>query len=107
MGLLPRGVAATGGILFDGVDLLKESPDAMRRRRGRDIAMIFQDPMAALNPVMTIGAQVTEQIRAHRAIRPKRRAETGRRSVGPDGPADVAGSSRPIRINCRAASASG
>ena len=61
MGLLPRGVAPAGGrILFDGVDLLKESHDAMRRRRGRDIAMIFQDPMAALNPVLAIGRQVTE-----------------------------------------------
>jgi peptide/nickel transport system ATP-binding protein len=69
MGLLPRGVRATGGqILFDGVDLLQETPDAMRKRRGRDIAMIFQDPMAALNPVMTIGRQITEQIRAHRTV---------------------------------------
>ena len=69
MGLLPRGVTAAGGsILFDGVDLLRETPAAMRRRRGRDIAMIFQDPMAALNPVMPIGRQVAEQIRAHRAI---------------------------------------
>jgi len=49
MGLLPRGIAATGGsILFDGADLLREPPDVLRRRRGRDIAMIFQDPMAAL-----------------------------------------------------------
>jgi len=69
MGLLPRGVAVTGGsILFDGADLLREPPDALRRRRGRDIAMIFQDPMAALNPVLAIGRQVTEQIRSHRAI---------------------------------------
>ena len=69
MGLLPRGVTAAGGkIVFDGVDLLKQSVDAMRKRRGRDIAMIFQDPMAALNPVVAIGKQVTEQIRAHRAI---------------------------------------
>ena len=69
MGLLPRGVRATGGqILFDGTDLLREPPEAMRKRRGRDIAMIFQDPMAALNPVMPIGKQVTEQICAHRAI---------------------------------------
>ena len=109
MGLLPRGVTAAGGqILFDGVDLLKESPDAMRKRRGRDIAMIFQDPMAALNPVVAIGSQVTEQIRAHRAISRSRGAEAGRRAAGPDGPERCARAcSRPIRINCRAASASG
>jgi peptide/nickel transport system ATP-binding protein len=69
MGLLPLGVRATGGqIVFDGADLLRETPDGLRKRRGRDIAMIFQDPMAALNPVMPIGRQVTEQIRAHRAV---------------------------------------
>jgi peptide/nickel transport system ATP-binding protein len=69
MGLLPRGVQAMGGsILFDGTDLLREPPEALRKRRGRDIAMIFQDPMAALNPVLTIGRQVTEQIRAHEDI---------------------------------------
>ena len=69
MGLLPRGVTPAGGrILFDGMDLLKEPADAMRRRRGRDIAMIFQDPMAALNPVVAIGRQVSEQIRAHQPV---------------------------------------
>ena len=69
MGLLPRGVAVTGGsILFKDTDLLRLPPDALRRRRGRDLAMIFQDPMAALNPVMQIGQQITEQIRAHRSV---------------------------------------
>jgi peptide/nickel transport system ATP-binding protein len=47
---------------------LNVPPEAMRKRRGRDIAMIFQDPMAALNPVVAVGRQVTEQIRAHRAV---------------------------------------
>ncbi len=62
MGLLPRGVAAAGGrILFEGEDLLKLPPAAMRRRRGRDIAMIFQDPMAALNPVMPVGRQIADK----------------------------------------------
>ncbi len=66
MGLLPRGVTASGGrILFEGADLLREPPEVMRRRRGRDIAMVFQDPMAALNPVMPVGRQIAEQIRAH------------------------------------------
>jgi len=69
MGLLPHGVAATAGkILFEGEDLLKLPSVAMRRRRGRDIAMIFQDPMAALNPVMPVGRQIAEQILAHEAM---------------------------------------
>ena len=58
----------SGNIVFEDVDLLYEQPAAMNKRRGRDIAMIFQDPMAALNPVVTIGSQVAEQIRAHRAV---------------------------------------
>jgi peptide/nickel transport system ATP-binding protein len=69
MGLLPHGVAVRAGrILFGGADLLKLPPAALRRRRGRDMAMIFQDPIAALNPVLPIGRQIAEQIRAHRAI---------------------------------------
>jgi peptide/nickel transport system ATP-binding protein len=46
-------------------DLLKEPPEALRRLRGREIAMIFQEPMTALNPVMTIGRQVAESAEAH------------------------------------------
>jgi peptide/nickel transport system ATP-binding protein len=90
MGLLPRGVTAAGGkIVFDGVDLLKESPAAMRKRRGRDIAMIFQDPMAALNPVMAIGKQVTEQIRAHRAISQSQALKQASELLGQMGLANV------------------
>jgi peptide/nickel transport system ATP-binding protein len=62
MGLLARGTGSvTGGeILFDGVDLRKLSRRAMRRIRGQDIAMIFQEPMTALNPVFTVGDQIAE-----------------------------------------------
>ena len=92
MGLLPRGVAVTGGqILFGGVDLLKETPAAMRQRRGRDIAMIFQDPMAALNPVVAIGGQVTEQIRAHRTISESAALKEAGELLGQMGLADVKG----------------
>jgi peptide/nickel transport system ATP-binding protein len=67
MGLLPRPMArvAGGQALFDGTDLLALPEAAMRRRRGGDLAMIFQEPMTSLNPVMKIGAQLTEAIRAH------------------------------------------
>ena len=55
MRLLPRRPAAspTGRILFEGRDLLELSDDEMREIRGRDIAMIFQEPMTSLNPVLT------------------------------------------------------
>ena len=69
MGLLPRALKTVSGrILFEGRDLLTQSAEDWRRTRGARIAMVFQDPMAALNPVMAIGRQITEQIRAHRAV---------------------------------------
>jgi peptide/nickel transport system ATP-binding protein len=92
MGLLPRGVTATSGsIFFDGVDLLREAPEAMRRRRGRDIAMIFQDPMAALNPVLTIGHQVAEQIRAHRSVSESHALRQAGEMLGQMGLKDIGG----------------
>jgi peptide/nickel transport system ATP-binding protein len=70
MRLLPADASASGRILFsaeDGcaVDLLALPEGEMRRRRGSDVAMIFQEPMTALNPVMRIGAQIAEAVRAH------------------------------------------
>ena len=65
--LLDQAARVTGSIRFDGVELLTLTAEAMRRRRGRDIAMIFQEPMTSLNPVMTIGEQIAEAIRAHQA----------------------------------------
>lgn len=61
----PPGKIASGQILFDGDDLLKYSEDEMRHIRGKDIAMIFQDPMTSLNPVLTIGRQITESLELH------------------------------------------
>jgi peptide/nickel transport system ATP-binding protein len=69
MGLLPtRGVTVEGEVLFNGADLLKESADQMRDRRGRDLGMIFQDPLSSLNPVVPIGLQVTEVLERHRGL---------------------------------------
>ncbi|MFK5151097.1 ATP-binding cassette domain-containing protein, partial [Klebsiella pneumoniae] len=58
MGLLPGAVRIAGGSLhFDGTDLVRLDPEAYRKLRGRRIAMIFQEPMTALNPIMTVGEQ--------------------------------------------------
>jgi len=63
--LLPSSARVAGGVDFDGENLLGLPEEAMRRRRGREIAMIFQEPMTALNPVMPVGAQIAEAVRAH------------------------------------------
>ena len=67
MGLLPPGVSKipNGSILFEGRDLLKLDDEEMRRLRGRDIAMIFQEPMTSLNPVLDIGLQIMEPLKIH------------------------------------------
>ena len=60
-----RGRIAAGAVLLDGVDLAQASAAEMERRRGHDIAMVFQEPMTSLNPVMTTGAQIAEAVRLH------------------------------------------
>jgi len=61
----PPGRITAGEILFDGRDLLRLSEGEMRRVRGRDIGMVFQEPMTSLNPVLTIGRQITETLEEH------------------------------------------
>jgi peptide/nickel transport system ATP-binding protein len=70
LGLIPSppGTIEAGRIRFDGTDLLQCPPEALRRIRGRDIAMIFQEPMTSLNPVLTIGRQVAEPLRVHQGV---------------------------------------
>lgn len=78
LGLLPPGFRIAGGsIRLDGATIDPTAP-AMRTVRGRDVAIVFQDPMTALDPVMRIGAQMTEAIRAHA---PVGEAEARRRAV--------------------------
>ncbi|MDB5562357.1 MAG: transporter ATP-binding protein, partial [Hyphomicrobiales bacterium] len=65
----PPGRISSGEILFDGQDLLKIGEEARRRINGRRIAMIFQDPLAALNPVYSVGWQTKEALSVHRLER--------------------------------------
>jgi oligopeptide/dipeptide ABC transporter ATP-binding protein len=72
LGILPRaGRATEGRAIFDGRDLLQLSDSELRRVRGKEIAMIFQDPMTSLNPVLTIGRQITEALETHFGMKGK------------------------------------
>jgi len=69
MGLIdPPGRVVGGRILLDGIDLMQLSPDELRQMRGNRVAMIFQDPMMTLNPVLRIETQMIEAIVAHRKV---------------------------------------
>jgi peptide/nickel transport system ATP-binding protein len=69
MRLLPdKGKIVEGEIVFEGQDLLKKSDKEMARLRGNDISIIFQEPMTALNPVLTIGEQMMEGLRVHQQM---------------------------------------
>jgi oligopeptide transport system ATP-binding protein len=65
MGLLPQNGTATGSVRFDGKEILGLKRDALNRLRGTRLSMIFQDPMTALNPYLTIGRQLTEVLTFH------------------------------------------
>ena len=69
----PPGRTVGGRVLFNGCDLIGLDEDAMRRVRGAEISMIFQEPMTSLNPIFTVGDQITEAIRLHQGL-PKKEA---------------------------------
>ena len=71
--LLGPGAAVSGSIRFEDKDIMTLAPEVMRRLRGRDMAMIFQEPMTALNPVMPVGEQIAEAVRAHAPWEARRR----------------------------------
>lgn len=64
----PPGVIEEGTIELEGVDVLKLSQEELEKVRGNEVAMIFQDPMTALNPVMTVGDQIAESIELHQDV---------------------------------------
>lgn len=70
LGLLPSNSRVTGSVKLAGKDLLGADESNLRRIRGRDVAVIFQEPMTALNPVYTVGAQIVETLRLHNQMSP-------------------------------------
>jgi len=74
MGLLPASATVRADVMrFNGIDLMRMSPAAKRRIIGKDIAMIFQEPMASLNPCFTVGFQIEEVLRFHMGLDGKAR----------------------------------
>jgi oligopeptide/dipeptide ABC transporter ATP-binding protein len=68
MGLLPTGTMISGSARLRGTELIGLSDSQLRKHRGSDIAMVFQDPARSLNPTMRVGSQITEAIRTHRKV---------------------------------------
>ena len=62
---IPPGEVVRGRILFEGTNILEHSPQQMRELRGKKVAMVFQEPMSALNPVFTVGKQIADALRTN------------------------------------------
>ncbi|WP_368414790.1 ABC transporter ATP-binding protein [Falsiroseomonas sp.] len=71
MGLLPDGAKLGGSARFEGRELTTLAPEEWRRKRGREMAMIFQEPMTSLNPAFRAGDQVAEALRLHQSLSPR------------------------------------
>jgi oligopeptide/dipeptide ABC transporter ATP-binding protein len=84
----PPGKVLGGQILFEGRDLLSLSEKQMQSVRGKDIAMIFQEPMTSLNPVFTIGEQIVEAVMLHQKVKTKEAYEIAEQSMRDVGIAD-------------------
>ena len=68
MGLLPPGAVVTGSARFSGAQLIGLTDEQLRRHRGANVAMVFQDPTRSLNPTMRVGAQIAEAVRVHHDV---------------------------------------
>ena len=78
----PPGRIAGGRIMFEGVNLLEKTPEEIRKIRGNEISMIFQDPMTSLNPVLTVGEQLIEVIVLHQKLDQKAAREKAAEMLG-------------------------
>lgn len=75
MGILPQNAFSEGEISYNGRNLLKLDNESMRRLRGKELSMIFQEPMTSLNPVLTIGYQISEMLTTHEGLSTKKAME--------------------------------
>ncbi|PZP34440.1 MAG: microcin ABC transporter ATP-binding protein [Roseateles depolymerans] len=82
MGLLPEGARLSGGLKLDGQDLLALPEAGWNRLRGQRVGLVFQEPMSALNPLMSIGAQLAEALRLHRPLSRREAWEQARAGLG-------------------------
>ena len=104
MGLLNRErTDIDGEILFEGTDLLKLKPDEIRKIRGRDVSMIFQDPLACLHPMYRVGDQIAEAVRAHQNISKKVASPAPSSCSARSGSRTPASARRTTRTSSRAA----
>ncbi|TFJ95242.1 NADH-quinone oxidoreductase [Platysternon megacephalum] len=75
LGLLPKNARVSGSVMLNGREVLGASDSVVRSIRGREVAVIFQEPMTAMNPVYTIGQQIIETVRLHNPVSPAQAAE--------------------------------
>lgn len=75
LGLLPAGMSVSGSVTLDGEELLGRPEKWLRTVRGRRVAMVFQEPLTALDPLMTVGRQIAGPLRLHDLARPAQRAD--------------------------------
>jgi oligopeptide/dipeptide ABC transporter ATP-binding protein len=75
MGILPQNAVSEGEISYNGRNLLKLDNESMRKLRGKELSMIFQEPMTSLNPVLTIGYQISETLTTHEGLSTKKAME--------------------------------
>ena len=95
----PPAIFAGGNILFEGRDLLQATAEEVRKIRGNRISMIFQEPMSALNPVFTIGNQLSEVFRVHWSLGGARSAGKIRGNAGKSGGAGSAAADTGISLS--------
>ena len=95
----PPGVINSGSITIEGRDVLKMSNAELEAMRGNDVAMIFQDPMTALNPVMTVGEQIAESLELHQNLKPEEALEKAKEMLKLVGIAETRANDYPHQVS--------